>query len=79
MSFRGKIVDKKETDTPIGKITITKKEYDSFPKRKKIIWWMGYTNNVTGMCKLGELITTSTIIGLHFYPRFSSLDGNPAP
>ena len=62
---RGKLVDKKEIETPFGKVILEKKEYPPFPKRRKIIFWLGGMKTV----KLGELITT-----LHVKPRKSDFE-----
>ena len=53
MSFKGKVVERKEIDSPFGKIELTKKEYEPFPRRSKVIFWMGECKVV----QLGKLIT----------------------
>lgn len=53
MSMRGKVTEKKEIKSPFGKITLETREYEQFPKRSQIIFWLGNMKIV----KLGELIT----------------------
>lgn len=52
--MKGKVTDRKKIKTPFGEIEMLTKEYPPYPKRKKIISWMGGD----GIIKLGELITT---------------------
>lgn len=53
MSFRGKVVEKKTVDLGGMKVEMTTTEYNNFPRRKKVVWWMGEMKIV----ELGELIT----------------------
>lgn len=53
MSMSGKILEKKEIKTPFGKVTLETREYEQFPKRSQVIFWLG--NNQ--IIKLGEFVT----------------------
>lgn len=52
MSFRGKIVERKKINSPIGPIEMVTTEYPN-PKRSKVIWWLGEGKVV----ELGKLVT----------------------
>lgn len=52
MSFKGKVTERKKIMSPIGPIEVVTTEY-GFPRRKKVIWWMGEMQAV----EVGELIT----------------------
>ena len=57
MSFRGKVVKSEKVMTPLGPGELVTTEYNQFPRRSKVIWWMGEGKII----ELGELITVFTV------------------
>ena len=56
MSFKGTVVKREKVNTPLGPGELVTTEY-GFPRRAKVIWWMGEDKVV----ELGELITVFTV------------------